>query len=378
MSEQMGNLGDYFLIPDYLRQTYLELTDWFDKEWEPYFSKMMPRTQGPGRGSKRTWTRDWAADPQGIAKFYGDDDEIEPMNYPQIQPWNFWTRKMGNAFRRNKRVFAGDFKEGIIEKAHAEMLENLTKWINRGIEFTLSRFAYGDVNTMARFTTQNTNRQAVVNLPAGTFNGVANAGLGGTSWSNFAAGTPTVFEDLAFIKKQYKRMADQNAVFMMVGRETEYNLELNDDLLDRLIRIENTTQGILGDALMGLMLLKVTGQTYKDVIGANAMQIGMPGRGDYSAQDWTNLNKNDMMTEQIGGNTFEWSIVSSGDVGEVKCGWVDEDHEQERGSASEIFIEQFSENRPKQVWTRASLHMCPEVKDYARLMLIRGVAQQVD
>lgn len=378
MSTNLGNISDYMLIPAYLVENYLTLTDWFDKEFEPWFSRMMPRTTAPGKGAKRSWTRDRGADPQGMAPYINEDDAIEPMNYPHVRPWSYNTRKIGNAFRRNKRQFKEDFKEGIVDKANAEMLENLVKFINRTIEYTLVRFGYGDLTTINTFTNQDLNRHSYVRLDQGTFRGAAASGLGGVSWDDFSAGTPPVFEDLAYLKKQYKRMANKNATFMMIGRETEYNLELNDDLLDRLIRLVDTTQGVLGDYLMGLQLIKVVGQTYKDIPGADQFGIHMPGAGDYLEQDWTRMNKNDMMVETIAGRTFEWSVLGNSDVGEVKCGWIDEDHRDERGSPTEIFVEQIDEKRPKQTWTQAQIQICPYVKDFAELMLIRAVAEQED
>jgi len=377
MSVNLGNLSDYFLVPDYLLKDYMMLTTLFDKEWTPYLTQLMPRVAAPGQGSKRYWTEDSFADPQGMAKFYADDETIEPMNYPHISPISFVTRMLGNAFRRGKRTFAEDFKNGIIEQAHAEMLENLINFINRSIEYILTRFAYGSQPDMTPFTNQNTNRQAIVNLINGTFNGVASAGLGGTAWSNFAAGTPTIFEDLAYMKKQYARMVGKRARYLMIGRETEYNLELNDDILDRLIRIQDTTQGVLGENLQGLNLIKIMGQTYKEIPGADVTGIGMPGEGDYLPQDWTRLNKIDMMTEQIGGNVYEWGIIGGENIGSIQCGWVDEDHKA-YGSPTNIFIEQIEDKRPKQVWTEARIQICPKIRDFAEIMLVRGMAIQQD
>lgn len=378
LNYNIGNLGDYMIVPDYLREQYITLIDGFDKEFSPYFSKMMPRQPGPGNGSKRNWTRLRYADPQGIARIYGEDEEIIPMNKTHIRPWSYNTRKLGNTFRENKRRFEGDFKEGVMALEHAEQLEGLISWINRGLEYLLTRFAYGDANVMWHFTNQDTRRQGIANIAAGSFRGVGVGGLGGQRWDNFVPGTPPIFEDLAYLKKRFKRMAGVKPKYMMIGRETEYGLELNDDLLDRLIRITDTTQGILGTYLMELELIKVIGQQYKDIPGADTQQIGMPGMGDYIEQDWLRLNKHDMMVEQIGGNTFEWGIIGSDDVGSVKCGWVDDDHARERTNPTDIFIEQFTENRPKQVWTRAQLEVCPYVNDYARIMLIRGLAIQED
>lgn len=376
MSINIGNTADYMIIPDYLRENYLKLIDWYDKEWQPWFMNMMPKKVGPGRGSQRRFTRPRGADPQGIAKFYGEDEAIEPMNYPHVRPWSYMTRKLGNAYRRNRRVFAEDFKDGIIERAHAEMMENLVIFINRGLEYTLSRFAFGDQLVMNEFTNQDLNRQGVVHLRQGTFNGAADARLGGVSWDNFAGGTPPVFEDLAHLKERFKYLAGVNPTYLMIGRMTEYVLEINDDLLDRLIRFQDTTQGVLGDYLMGLKLIKVVGQTFKDIPGADATLEGMPGKGDYLELDWTRANRHDMMVENMAGGVYEWSIMGVDNVGEVSCGWVDEDHKDERGTPTEVFVEQFNENRPKQVWTQAQLEVCPVVYDYAKMMLIRGVAAQ--
>jgi hypothetical protein len=376
MSIDIGNTADYMIVPDYLRENYLKLIDEYDKEWQPWFLNMFPKQVGPGRGSQRRFIRPRMADPQGIAKIYGEDEAIEPMNYPHVRPWSYMTRKLGNAFRRNKRTFKEDFKDGIIDRAHAQLVENLTKFINRGLEFMLTRFAYGDQIVMPQFTDQNLNRQAVVNLRAGLFNGAADARLGAQSWDNFGPGTPPVFEDLAHLKERFKFMAGMNPKYMMIGRMTEYVLEINDDLLDRLIRIQDTTQGVLGEYLMGLNLVKVVGQTYKDIPGADVTLEGMPGKGDYLEQDWNRLNKQDMMVENFAGGIYEWSIIGVDGVGEVSCGWVDEDHKSERGSPTDIFVEQWEARNPKQVWTTAQLEVCPVVYDYSKMMLVRGVAAQ--
>jgi protein gp37 len=83
-----------------------------------------------------------------------------------------------------------------------------------------------------------------------------------------------------------------------------------------------------------------------------------------------------MMTEQIGAATFEWAVIGGDNIGEVRCAWVDEDHKAERAAPTDIFIEQFEEQRPKQVWTQAQLQLCPYVRDFAEIMLIRAVAEQ--
>lgn len=376
MSYNVGMFSDYMIIPTWLRKSYLELMDWYDKEWEPWFLKMMPKTVGPGRGAQRQWRRDRGADPQGMAKFYGEDEAIEPMNYPSVKPWNYMTRKLGNAFRRNKRIFKEDFQDGIIDKAHAEMMENLTKFINRSIEYTLTRFAFADTGVMGEFSTQDTNRQGVVDLAQGHFNGSVASELGGKSWSNFGSGTPAVFSDLAFLKERFRYLAGKNPKYMTIGRKTEYNLEINDDLLDRLIRLVDTSQGVLGDYLMGLNLIKITGQTYKEIPGVDTSLEGFPGKGDYLELDWNRANRKDMMVHEYAGNSYEWSVIGTDDVGEVKCGWVDEDHKAQRGSPTEFFVEQWEERNPKQVWIAASLEVCPEIRDYANIMLVKTVAQQ--
>jgi hypothetical protein len=127
---------------------------------------------------------------------------------------------------------------------------------------------------------------------------------------------------------------------------------------------------------MGLKLIKVLGQTFKEQIGVNTALEGMPGKGDYLEMDWDNLNKNDMMVETIGNDVYEWSIIGAGDIGAVKCAWIDEDHEAQRGSPTDIFIEQWEDRNPKRIWTTAQLEICPEIRDYALVMLVQGVAKQ--
>ena len=103
---------------------------------------------------------------------------------------------------------------------------------------------------------------------------------------------------------------------------------------------------------------------------------GMPGRGDYLEFDWNRQNRKDMMVHKVAGNDYEWAIIGADEVGEVKCGWVDEDHKDQRGSPTEFFIEQWEEKNPKQVWISASLEVCPEIRDYANIMLVKTMAQQ--
>jgi len=381
MSMSLGNLSDRLLVPKYLMTQYLKLVDVYDQEWQPLFMRMMPKKVAEGKGAKDHWTRPRMADPQMMAKFYDPMERIEPMNYPHAKQWTYTTRMMANAFQRDKKTFAEDFKGGIIERAHAMLLENLTKSINRGLEYTLSRFAFGDLLVMERFTDQDLNRQGRVSLQQRFSNFATGAdavdtALGGQAWDNFVPGTPPVFEDLAYLIERYEYMARESPTFLTVGRKTALALEYNDDLLDRLIRVKDTTQGVLGASIMGIKIQKVVGQTYKEIPGINTGAEGYPGKGDYLAMDWTRQNKIDIMTEIVAdGNRVEWGILGNRIAGEVACGWVDEDH-QARGTPTNIFIEQWEEMNPKQVWTTAKLMVCPEIYDYARIMLIKQLATQ--
>lgn len=380
MSMSLGNLSDRMLVPKYLMTQYLKLVDVYDQEWQPLFMRMMPKKVAEGKGAKDHWTRPRMADPQMMAKFYDPMERIEPMNYPHVRQWTYNTRMMANAFQRDKKTFDADFKGGIIERAHAMLLENLTKSINRGLEYTLSRFAFGDNLVMQRFTDQDLNRQGRVSLQQRFSNFATGAdavdtNLGGQSWDNFTPGTPPVFEDLAYLIERYEYMAGESPTFLTIGRKTALALELNDDLLDRLIRVKDTTQGVLGASIQGVKLTKVVGQTYKEIPGINTGAEGYPGKGDYLEMDWTHQNKIDIMTEMIGANRVEWGILGNRVGGEVACGWVDEDHEA-RGTPTNIFIEQWEEMNPKQVWTTAKLMVCPEIYDYARIMLVKQLATQ--
>ena len=102
----------------------------------------------------------------------------------------------------------------------------------------------------------------------------------------------------------------------------------------------------------------------------------MPGKGDYLELDWSRINRKDMMTHDVGGKTYEWSVIGDDNVGEIKCSYIDEYHKDERGSPTQIFIEQWEERNPRSVWTTAQLEFCPHVKDYAKIMLIKEVAEQ--
>ena len=378
MPEKLGNLSDNMLVPAYLREQYLKLVDEYDNKWQPLLSIMMPRVIAEGRGSKHYWTRPRMADPQMIAKFYENDERIEPMSSPHARVWTYQTRMTANMFRRNKREFAGDFKGGILERKHAMLLENLTKSINRNIEFTLCKFAYGHAGVMAEFTNQDLNRQAYANIGDRLFRGVVDLNLGGVRWDDFSGGATNhanVFDDLAYLVERFEYLAGESPTTFYIGRKTALALEKNENLLKRLIYFHDTTDGVLGATIQGLKLIKITGQTYKEVPGVTTLAEGYPGKGDYLELDWSHLNRKDMMVEESGSNLFEWGIITNGNAGEVACGWVDEDH-QARGTPTKIFIEQWDERNPKQVFTTAKLEYCPEVYDYARIMLVKRLAKQ--
>jgi hypothetical protein len=375
MSVKMGNLSDHMLVPDYLREQYLKLIDEFDTKWQPLFSNMMPRVMAEGKGSKHYWTRPRMADPQHIAKFYEYDERIEPMAAPHVRTWSYNTRMTAEMIRRNKRQFIEDFKGGALERAHARMLENLTKSIDRNIELTLCNFALGNSEIMQEFTTQDTNRQAYCDIDAGTFRDSIDAGLGGTRWDDFSGTHADIFSDLAFLIERFEFLAGESPTIFYIGRKTALALEKNSKLLDRLVYFHDTTDGVLGATIQGLKLIKVTGQTYKEVPGVTTLAEGYPGKGDYLELDWSHLNRKDMMVEEAGADKFEWGIITNGNAGEVACGWVDEDHKA-RGTPTNIFIEQWEEMNPKQVFTTAKLDYCPEVYDYAKIMLVKRMAKQ--
>ncbi len=329
MAEQIGNLSNNMLVPPYLREQYLKLVDEYDTKWQPLFENMMPRVIAEGRGSKQYWTRPRMADPQMIAKFYENDERIEPMGHPHVRVWTYNTRMTANMFRRNKRMFAADFKGGILERGHARLLENLTKSIDRNIEYTLCQFALGNVTTMEEFTNQDTNRQAYCDINAGSFRGSVVTDLGGTRWDDFSGGASNhadIFSDLAYLVERFEYLAGESPTTFYIGRKTALALEKNENLLARLIYFHDTTDGILGATVQGLKLVKITGQTYKEVPGVETLAEGYPGKGDYLELDWSHLNRKDMMVEVSGNDSYEWGIITNGNAGEVGCGWVDEDH----------------------------------------------------
>ncbi len=170
-------------------------------------------------------------------------------------------------------------------------------------------------------------------------------------------------------------MQGESPTIFYIGRKTALALEKNENLLKRLIYFHDTTDGVLGATVQGLKLVKITGQTYKEVPGVETLAEGYPGKGDYLELDWEHINRKDMMVEVSGNDSYEWGIISNGNAGEVACGWVDEDH-QARGSPTNIFIEQWDERNPKQVFTTAKLEYCPEVYDYSKIMLVKRLSQQ--
>lgn len=378
----LGNTTDSLLLPLWLQRNYLTTFDRYDDNWEPWLLKMMPKTVAPGNGSKQYWTRDYSADPQGMARYYETDEAIEPMASPDLRPWNYRTRMLGNAFRRGKDAFEEDFMENALSRAHGQMMKNLTRFINRSIEWTLNQFAYGEEDMIAYFTDQSTDRLGYANINAGTWRGDDVTGdgyLGGTRWDDFSGDHPDVFDELSYLKERYKYMAQKKPEYFMIGRSTEYALERNDNLIDRLIYIEDTTQGVLGTHLADLELIRVVGNTYKESTAMNAGALGMPGAGDYLRHTWERANVVEMMTrDDLSGQTWEWGLLGARNIGEVACGWVDTDHRDQRGKPTEMFIEQFQTRRPKQVWTTAKLNICPVVYKFSNFIPVQNIVHSIE
>ena len=373
MSEDFGNLSEMDLIPDYLRKKIFEMLDAFDAEWSPWFSRFMPKVPGPGNGSKRHATLVHYADPQMMAKFHDPRERVQVMNAPHVIPETVVARTIKNSFREDLEEFEEDFEDGIISRRRAMLTRNLVRSINRTVEFSLCRYVFGDALVMGSFGNQVADRQARANMGAGTFNGVVDAHLGALRWENPNA---PIFSDLNYLKDRFEYMAGDMPEFLVIGRVTTRSLENNVALLNRLIQIRDTTQGVLGAAIQGLKIIRVVGQTYKEIPGADVTQEGYPGMGDYRRMSWAHLNKIDMMTELLGTNRHEWGMITNRNLGETMCAWTHRPHREQRASPTQIYTKTWQNEDPLEIKTRAAFTFTPLVRDWAQSLIIENTAIQ--
>lgn len=368
-----GNLTDIHMIPDYLRVHYVKLLDVFDNEWKPMFTRFMPKVEGDGQGSKKDQTLAYFADPQLMAKFHDPLEAVQVMNAPHIKPEVVRARTVALAFREDVEEFEGDFTNGVIQKKHAMMVRNLTRAINRTVEWTLTRYIFADANIMNSFGYQSNDRQARADLYPQHFNGVVDTHLQGTMWDNL---NTDVFKDLNYLKDRYELMAGDLPEFLVIGRVTARSLEDNPNLLNRLINIKDTTQGVLGSAVQALKIVRVVGQTYKEDPNVDISQEGFPGAGDYLRQTWARLNKIDMMTQMYGAFRCEWGMITNRNLGETRCAWVHKKHQAQRASPTQFYMKTIEKDDPEDIKFMAKFCFTPFVLDWAQSLIIERTAAQ--
>lgn len=373
MSVNWSNLTEPALIPTWLYRRYIAAIDFFDEEWAPMFTRFMPKQKSPGKGSGKHFSMPWLADPQGMARFHDPRERVKMMGAPHIEGMTFNTRTLKNGYAEDMEEFEEDFENGVIQAKRLMLDRQLVRFINRTIEYTLTRYVYGDPVVMASFSTQGLTRQAYANVRTGTFRGAADGHLAGIQWGLPGA---NIFSDLNYLKDRFELMSGEMPEFFAIGRVTTREMENNNGLLQRLINIKDTTQGVLGQAIQGLKITRVVGQTYKEVPGINTDREGYPGRGDYLRQTWNRLNKIDMMTTVYASGRWEWGLLANRNLGFTACSWVHKLHQKQRSSPTEMFVRQWSEHDPLEVKNSVAISICPVVKDFANALRIDQTAMQ--
>jgi len=373
MSFDWSNLTEPHLIPTWLYRRYIESIQFFDEEWEPMLMGLMTKRPAPGPGSKKHFSLPWLADPQGMARFHDPRERIQMMGAPHIEGITFNTRTIKNGYPEDLEEFEEDFENGVIQAKRLMLDRQLVRFINRLIEYTLTRYVYGDPTVMASFSTQTIERLGYANVRKGTFRGAADSHLGGLAWDNASA---NIFKDLNYLKDRFNLMSGEQAQNLIVGRVTTRSMEDNTGLLNRLIQIRDTTQGVLGAAIQGLTITRIVGQTYKEVPGINTDREGYPGRGDYLRQTWDRLNKIDMMTTLYNSGRWEWGLITNREIGFTACSWVHKLHQQQRASPTEMYMRQWVEHDPLEVKNSAAISICPVVTDFARVLRLDQLAMQ--
>ncbi len=373
MSINWSNLTEPALIPTWLYKRHIESIDFYDEEWKPMLSRLMPRRPAPGPGSKKHFSMPWLADPQGMAKFTDNRERTPMMGAPHVEGITYNARTIRNGYPQDMEEFEEDFENGIISEKRRMIDRNLVRYIDRLLEYTLTRYVYGDPVVMATFSTDTTDRQGRANIRLGTFRGAAASNLGSQNWGLAAA---NIFKDLNYLKDRFELMAGEIPDALVVGRVTTRSMEDNTGLLNRLIQIRDTTQGVLGAAIQGLKLVRVVGQTFKEVPGISTDREGAPGMGDYLRQTWARLNKIDMMTTLYNSGRWEWGLITNGNLGFTACAWMHKLHQKQRANPTQMFVRQWVEHDPLEVKNEAAISMTPVVRDFAYALRLDQMVMQ--
>jgi len=373
MSINWSNLTEPHLIPTWLYRRYIESIDFFDEEWKPMLSRLMPRKPAPGKGSKKHFSMPWLADPQGMAKFTDNRERTPMMGAPHIEGITYNARTIRNGYPEDMEEFEEDFENNVIAEKRRMIDRNMIRYIDRLIEYTLTRYVYGDPVVMATFSTDSTVRQGQANVRLGTFRGVADAHLGGNNWGMPLA---NIFRDLNYLKDRFELMAGEIPDSLVVGRVTTRSMEDNNGLLNRQIYIKDTTQGVLGAAIQGLKVVRVVGQTSKEVPGISTDREGMPGMGDYLRQTWERLNKIDMMTTLYNSGRWEWGLITNGNLGFTACAWMHRLHQKQRANPTQMYVRQWVEHDPLEVKNEAAISVTPVVRDFAYALRLDQMVMQ--
>ena len=373
MSINWSNLTEPALIPTWLYRRYIESIDFYDEEWKPMLSRIMPRRPAPGPGSKKHFSMPWLADPQGMAKFTDPRERTPMMGAPHIEGITYNARTIRNGYPEDMEEFEEDFENNVIQEKRRMVDRNLIRYIDRLIEYTLTRYVYGDPVVMATFSTDSTERQGRANVRKGQFRESADSHLGGNSWDIASA---NIFKDLNYLKDRFELMSGELPDSLVVGRVTTRSMEDNNGLLNRLIQIKDTTQGVLGGAIQGLKLIRIVGQSFKEVPGINQDREGFPGMGDYLRQTWDRLNKIDMMTTLYNSGRWEWGLITNGNIGFTACAWIHKLHQKQRGNPTQFYVRQWVEHDPLEVKNEAAISCTPVVRDFAYALRLDQMVQQ--
>jgi hypothetical protein len=152
-----------------------------------------------------------------------------------------------------------------------------------------------------------------------------------------------------------------------LGQAAIFWAELNDDLADRTKYTRDITGGVLGMAVAGIDIKKISRQKYKSDSGESVM-IGYPGRGSLAEDTWASRNKFEMMRNNAG--THEWGLFTGDRVGFTffsRCNTEDE-------NPMAHFTYVYKMDDPIEYRIRFERKFSPAVEDWANFIILDDIA----
>lgn len=367
-TDGMPNLEAPTVIPHWMRRRHIAAWRVFDGKWSPFIFDVMPPgvPEGISRGSMEdrfTWPK--TVDAMGMSPIMNVED-YAPKIEVGVDAEMFRARltKIGYTMRTDE--FQRNFIDGIFTRKYQTLTEACFKYMSRLIEYSATKYIYGDTNVIKSFSNQNDHMERQLKLTASDSDDATDYNITGTAWNNTGSAKP--YQDVAAVDKACSDLVGESITRAYFGQSAVFYCQLNDDLKARTQYTKDITGGVLGMSILGIPIVKVSAQRYKIDASASSSMLFYPGTGSLAEDQWASRNQYHMMLDSD--RSHEWALFTPGDIGFNF--WARVNNESE--SLEEPYKVITKEKRPSvQYHVRFERKFCPAVKDWARAIILDQV-----